>query len=37
MLAALARRDVRRGLARLARQGAPGRMLRMLVHRLTGR
>lgn len=37
MLAALARRDVERGIDRLEDHGAPGRMLRMLRHRLTGR
>jgi phytoene synthase len=37
MLAALATRDVERGLANLEPPGAPGRMLRMLRHRLTGR
>lgn len=37
MLAALARRDVARGLEALEPQGAPPRMLRMLRHRLTGR
>jgi phytoene synthase len=36
MLAALAARDVERGLANLEEPGAPGRMLRMLRHRLTG-
>jgi phytoene synthase len=37
MLAALARRDVERGVDRLEDQGAPRRMLRMLRHRLTGK
>ncbi len=37
MLAALARRDVERGTERFEEHGAPGRMLRMLRHRLTGR
>jgi phytoene synthase len=36
MLAALAARDVRRGVDRLEPQGAPARMLRMLGHRFTG-
>lgn len=36
MLDALARQDVARGPESLERQGAPGRMLRMLRHRLTG-
>ena len=36
MLAALARRDAEPGRARWEAQGAPGRMLRMLRHRLTG-
>jgi phytoene synthase len=36
MLAALARRDCEPGRARWEPQGAPGRMLRMLRHRLTG-
>ena len=36
MLAALARRDAERGLP-LEAQGSPGRILRMLRHRLTGR
>lgn len=37
MLAALARRDAEQGPDGLQEQGAPGRMLRMLRHRLTGR
>lgn len=37
MLAALARRDAKRGLARIEPQGAPARMARMLAHRFTGR
>ena len=37
MLAALARRDVERGIERTENHGAPRRMLRMLRHRLTGR
>ncbi len=37
MLAALARRDLERGIDPAEPQGAPGRMLRMLRHRLTGR
>jgi phytoene synthase len=37
MLAALARRDLERGLEPPEPHGAPGRMLRMLRHRLTGR
>ena len=37
MLAALARRDVERGIERFEDHGAPRRMLRMLRHRLTGR
>jgi len=37
MLAALARRDSEPGRARWEPHGAPGRMLRMLRHRLTGR
>jgi phytoene synthase len=37
MLAALATRDVERGLDRLEPHGTPPRMLRMLRHRLTGR
>lgn len=37
MLAVLARRDVGRGAEQFERQGSPGRMLRMLRHRLTGR
>jgi 15-cis-phytoene synthase len=37
MLAMLARRDVDRGLERLEPQGTPGRMIRMLRHRFTGR
>ncbi|MDP8913947.1 MAG: hypothetical protein M3N39_10280 [Pseudomonadota bacterium] len=37
MLAALARRDVERGTERFEEHGAPGRMLRMFRHRLTGR
>lgn len=36
MLVLLARDDARRGLP-MARQGSPGRILRMLGHRLTGR
>jgi hypothetical protein len=32
----LARRDAEPGRARWETQGAPGRMLRMLRHRLTG-
>ncbi|MFN3388670.1 MAG: squalene/phytoene synthase family protein [Allosphingosinicella sp.] len=36
MLAALARRDAEAGRPRWEAQGAPGRMLRMLRHRLTG-
>ncbi len=36
MLAALAERDVQRGLDQLEPQGAPARMLRMLRHRLSG-
>ena len=36
MLAMLARRDAERGLP-LPRQGSPGRVARMLSHRLTGR
>jgi phytoene synthase len=36
MLAMLARRDSEPGRVRWERQGAPGRMLRMLHHRLTG-
>ena len=36
MLAVLARRDAERGPP-LARQGSPGRIVRMLGHRLTGR
>jgi phytoene synthase len=36
MLAALAARDVKRGLEDLEPQGAPPRMLRMLRHRFTG-
>ena len=36
MLAALAARDVQRGLGNLEQHGAPGRMLRMLRHRFTG-
>ncbi|HST37285.1 MAG TPA: squalene/phytoene synthase family protein [Allosphingosinicella sp.] len=36
MLDALARRDVARGSDSFERQGSPGRMLRMLRHRLTG-
>ena len=36
MLAALARRDAERGMDALEPQGAPGRMLRMLHHRITG-
>ena len=36
MLDALARRDVARSAASFERQGSPGRMLRMLRHRLTG-
>ena len=36
MLAALAARDVARGLANLEPQGAPVRMLRMLRHRFSG-
>jgi phytoene synthase len=37
MLAALARRDLELGRARWEEQGAPGRMFRMLRHRLTGK
>jgi 15-cis-phytoene synthase len=37
MLAMLARRDVERGLGSAEPQGTPGRMIRMLRHRLTGR
>lgn len=37
MLAMLARRDVDHGLANVEPQGAPGRMVRMLRHRFTGR
>ena len=37
MLAALARRDVARGIGRFEDHGAPRRMLCMLRHRLTGR
>lgn len=37
MLAALARRDANAGGERLEPQASPGRMLRMLAHRLTGR
>lgn len=37
MLAALARRDLDRGIEPFEDHGAPGRMLRMLRHRLTGR
>jgi len=37
MLDALARRDVARGPGSFERQGSPGRVLRMLGHRLTGR
>lgn len=37
MLWTLARRDAERGLSRLEPQGAPGRMMRMLRHRFTGR
>ena len=37
MLAMLARRDVDRGLENQEPQGTPGRMMRMLRHRLTGR
>ena len=36
MLDALARRDVARGADSVERQGSPGRMLRMLRHRLSG-
>ena len=36
MLAALAARDLQHGLGNLEEPGAPGRMLRMLRHRLTG-
>ena len=36
MLAALARRDLRRGAGRWERPGSPARMMRMLRHRLTG-
>lgn len=36
MLAALARRDLARGPDRRERPAAPGRMIRMLRHRLTG-
>ncbi len=37
MLAALARRDLERGVEQFEEQGAPRRMLRMLRHRFTGR
>ena len=37
MLAMLAERDLTRGHAQMERQGSPGRMLRMLRHRLSGR
>ena len=37
MLAMLARRDVDRGRENTEAQGTPGRMMRMLRHRLTGR
>ena len=37
MLAALARRDAEAGRPRWEEAGAPGRMLRMIGHRLTGR
>jgi 15-cis-phytoene synthase len=37
MLAALARRDIEPGRQGWEAQGSPGRMLRMLRHRLTGR
>lgn len=37
MLAALAQRDAEPGRPRWEEQGAPGRMLRMLRHRFTGR
>lgn len=37
MLAMLARRDVDRGLEQVEQQGSPGRMVRMLRHRFTGR
>jgi phytoene synthase len=37
MLAMLARRDLDRGLQQVEPQGSPGRMVRMLWHRLTGR
>jgi phytoene synthase len=37
MLAVLAQRDAEPGRPRWEEQGAPGRMLRMLRHRLTGR
>jgi phytoene synthase len=37
MLAALALRDAEQGRPRWEEQGAPGRMLRMLRHRFTGR
>jgi phytoene synthase len=36
MLDSLARRDIARGADPLERQGSPGRMLRMMSHRLTG-
>jgi hypothetical protein len=36
MLAALARRDAEPGRPQWEPQGAPKRMLRMLLHRLTG-
>ena len=37
MLAALALRDMERGIEQIEPPGAPGRMLRMIRHRLTGR
>jgi phytoene synthase len=37
MLAVLAQRDAERGLEDIEVQGSPGRMMRMLRHRLTGR
>jgi phytoene synthase len=37
MLAALAMRDLERGLSEIESPGSPGRMLRMLRHRFTGR
>ena len=37
MLATLAKRDLAMGTGRFERQGSPGRLGRMLLHRLTGR